>query len=539
MRIKHRFVLVFVVVTIVSAATLFVIFDTTRAGTVDDIETSVEDRSVHSASLIAERIDGQSGLLAAVSDNPELRRHGSDAQRRALDTFLDTSRFDGASIVDSDGTMVWIAGVDDDTRRATIGRDYSDRQYVRAALSGDRHVSEPFEAATGNHVVVISVPLYHVNGSVAGTLNGAYHLTGTNLFDPIVDDDARTAITVRSGDSVLFTNADRFEETIAHTTEIESLGWTVTAHYSTAAATADLRQLALGQLLTAVVLLGTVTGFGAWVYRSEIRHVDRLRTRIDALERRAYDDDTSLGGSAEWRRIDAALDRLASNLARREQMLLVLNRFLRHNLRNQLNLVLGHAADLEADAETDTQRTHAAVIQDATEDVLAAAERARVTEDLLERPPDERLQPVDLVALLDERVAVAESAHPDLSVSLSVPDSALVRGGPQLSIVIDELLDNVAEHAGDDPVAHIDVTAGFEETVLVIRDDGPGITETERELIVGRSQITQLRHASGFGLWFVRWIVTRFDGDVSIETDNGTVITVRLPSVVGSSDTGV
>ncbi|MFW5978416.1 MAG: sensor histidine kinase, partial [Halohasta sp.] len=318
----------------------------------------------------------------------------------------------------------------------------------------------------------------------------------------------------------------------ASETDVRSLSttdWVVTSHYDAAAIREELRQLGLLHLLVSVLLIGTITGFGIWVYQSEIRHTERLHSRIDNLEARTYDDDIEFNGSTEWQGIGRALDRLSTTLARREQMLIVLNRFLRHNLRNDLNVAVGHAADIKREATTDADRQRAETMESAIDSVLSTADRVRLTERLID-PAAREDRPVDLVGLLTDRIEETTADSPELTVTLDAPEQVWVRGGETLSFAIEELLDNVAAHSKPNPVARIAVTTTGEYVTVRIADNGPGIHPDEAAVITGDQEITPLQHSSGLGLWLVNWIVRRHDGQLTIpKTDDGTTVVLTLP----------
>lgn len=52
-----------------------------------------------------------------------------------------------------------------------------------------------------------------------------------------------------------------------------------------------------------------------------------------------------------------------------------------------------------------------------------------------------------------------------------------------------------------------------------------------RELLEEDREITQLRHASGLGLWLVNWVLTQSGGTLSFETEgiDGTLVRLALP----------
>jgi signal transduction histidine kinase len=71
------------------------------------------------------------------------------------------------------------------------------------------------------------------------------------------------------------------------------------------------------------------------------------------------------------------------------------------------------------------------------------------------------------------------------------------------------------------------------ETVSVrVADDGPGVLEGVRGVITGETEVTQLNHNTGIGLWIVAWIAEAYGGEVAFGPGidgEGTTVTLRLP----------
>ncbi|QFU81122.1 sensor histidine kinase [Natronorubrum aibiense] len=543
MRLAYRFGIVFLVVVLVAGGVLVVTFDAHRTEVDENTETSVADRANMSASVLDERLREQRRTVAVAATNPDLAAHETDRQDRELEEFVSTSAFDGATVVDETGTVQSFTS----TRPARetdpiVGTDLSEQAYVEAALDGEQYITDPFRAQTGNTIVVISAPLVD-DGEVIGSVNGAYYLDETSLFNSLAGNDDQDAITVEAGNRTLYTTADRFDETVSHSVTLEVVDWTVTAHRDQDAVDARINRLVLFQAVSAVALLGSIVVFGAWVYTSELRHIGRLVDRVRALERREYDDGPSFAGAPEWQRIDDALERLSIALARREQMLLVLNRILRHNLRNTLNVVSGHAADLEATLEGDEQAS-ARKIRLATAELLELADRARMTENLLD-PVDDPVPRTDLATVVRDRVAEWSAARGDggtnPEITVTAPERAVAACGPEIEAAIDELLANAADHAGPEPTVDITVETTADCVRIRIEDDGPGIPVDEAAIVTGDRAISQVTHTGGIGLWLVDWIVSRYDGRLVIppvdssdgdETDRaGATVVLELPRV--------
>ncbi|MFP8956844.1 ATP-binding protein [Natrialbaceae archaeon A-CW3] len=510
MKTAHRFLVAFLVVFLVTGGILVAAFDAHRSDVTDYTDEAVDAQADRSADVLDDRLRGQLETLEVAATNDDLTDHRSDEQATAIEALVETSAFDGATVVDASGTVQAITtGDDDGGSDELVGTDFSDREYVQCALTERSCISDPFVAETDNHIVVLSVPI-HDDGEIVGTVNAAYHLAETAFFDPLVGSGERTGMTVTADESVLYSDRERFDETIDRQADLEMVDWTVTVHYDQAALSESLNRLRTFQIVTGVLLLGTVAGFGLWVYRSQIQRIQRLSRRVGALERRAYDETEPVGGPAEWRQIDRALDQLARSLERREQMLLVYNRILRHNLRNELNVITGYASHLEATLEGE-ESDAATDIRLAASDLLDLADRARTTEYLLDRPGSNP-PTIDLVDVLTDRVEAFGEVYPGVTVDLEAPTSAVVVGGEELEMVVDELLENVAEHAGDDATVEITVTVTDATVSMRFADDGSGIPEETAELLTGDSDISPLNHSAGIGLWLVDWTVSRYNG---------------------------
>ncbi|MFP8954109.1 ATP-binding protein [Natrialbaceae archaeon A-arb3/5] len=517
MRVIYRFALVFLLVVLVSGAVLTITFDAHRTDVADSADESVAERADFSAAILDDRINEQKRTIALAATDPEIVSHNTSEQNATLEQFVEISAFDGATVVDETG-VVQSAETASDTDIDQTGLDLSLRPYVRNALDGEQYVSDPMATETEISAVIISTPIYE-DGEVVGALNGAYHLEDTRVFDPLPRDD-HEAVTVQASGRTLFSDADRFDETVDESAALEAADWTVTVHQEQTQISESISQLTWLHMTAGLAVIGTITGFGAWVYRSKIRRIERLLERVRALERREYENGLSIGGTAEWRRIDNALDGLTDSLARREQMLLVLNRILRHNLRNTLNVVAGHADELESRLDGD-ERESAREINAATRELLVLADRARTTEDLID-PIDDQLRQIDVAGVVRDRVAAFKRTHEASdgegleTVTVTGPDRAVAACGGELSVAIDELLANAIDHAGSNPTVTIDMDATADTVFVRMHDDGPGIPPEDAAVLTGEREISQVTHTGGIGLWLVDWIVSRYGGTLRI-----------------------
>jgi len=208
----------------------------------------------------------------------------------------------------------------------------------------------------------------------------------------------------------------------------------------------------------------------------------------------------------------------------REQRLTVLNRILRHNARNELDVVLAHADRI------DDERVRAGITDSAT-DLVELGDKARRAEDIMTASTGSP-EPVDLAAVVSDVVEQYRDDHPADEIRLACPDALTLSSHRRvIRAVVSELVDNALTHTDESP-SRVDVTVREgDDTVAEIRvtDTGPGIPERERQVIAEETE-TALEHGQGIGLWFVNWGVTQLGGDLAFEENDpdGSVVTVRL-----------
>ncbi|EMA25853.1 histidine kinase N-terminal 7TM domain-containing protein [Haloarcula amylolytica] len=209
---------------------------------------------------------------------------------------------------------------------------------------------------------------------------------------------------------------------------------------------------------------------------------------------------------------------------RRERRLEVLNRFLRHNVRNESVVIQARAELLAAELDGD-QADYAATIEQSVGRLVDSGEKART---LAEAGAGDA--GLESVALADLATGVVESARDGHSgsVAVEIPGSLQLTTQPALlEILLANLVENALQHVPD-PVVTVSAAVDGDDVVLTVSDNGPGVPEHELG-VLERGRETDLNHGSGIGLWLVRWTATTLEGDLDFDTSDGTTVTVRLP----------
>ncbi|MFC7098310.1 histidine kinase N-terminal 7TM domain-containing protein [Halobaculum marinum] len=212
----------------------------------------------------------------------------------------------------------------------------------------------------------------------------------------------------------------------------------------------------------------------------------------------------------------------------RRQRLEVLNRVLRHNLRNDMTVVVGNA-DLLAERVDEDDEPLADAIRRRGRALQRLGEKARDVETVLDDADGAREVPV--TDLCRNVVRRTREAYPERTVAIDAPDDLVVTVREQvLRVVLWNLVENALEH-GDGAAVRLTIRREDDGGVrFVVADDGPGIPDAELESIRAGTE-TALSHGSGLGLWVVRWGTRLIGAELSFadRDPTGTTVTVTLP----------
>jgi PAS domain S-box-containing protein len=203
----------------------------------------------------------------------------------------------------------------------------------------------------------------------------------------------------------------------------------------------------------------------------------------------------------------------------REQRLAVLNRVLRHNLRNKIEVVRSHAEVLR-DRNGDG---HAETILSTADEIAGLGYSARTIDQFVSASAGPTR--VDLANVVRETVDRMEASG--VSVSVTTPEAAAVEvNRAAINAALEEAIDNAITYA--DAKVEIGIETDPDGYEVQIVDDGPGIPAGELESLAAGTE-TALQHGSGLGLWQLKWAVQTIGGELSFDTTDGTAVTIVVP----------
>lgn len=220
--------------------------------------------------------------------------------------------------------------------------------------------------------------------------------------------------------------------------------------------------------------------------------------------------------------------RREAELRHREEELEVLkdlqSRFLRHNLRNELNVVRANAqllADMDDPDERDRYRT----IIDKTDRILDWSTKARTIERLIET---EEIVTRGAVTEIRKQLEELEAEYTAVTFELEADGESWISAVPQIDRALWNVLDNAARYnTAENPRVEVTVREGDDRVTVTVSDNGPGLATEEIETIEARSE-TKLLHGSGLGLWLVYWVLEKSGGSLSLDVDDGTSVTMQF-----------
>jgi len=536
MRLRRRFLVAFLVLTVVLSVLSLAGFTLYRDATIAQEEAALERVSETMASQLDVLLTEKGQTVGLWTETPALADHHSQRQAESVRSFVLSTSFSGASVIAANGTMtaLYSEGTAPAQSRALVGQQFGDREYFQRAMAGETYVSQPVSAESGNRIVTISAPI-HSGGSIVGTFNAAFHVRRGDFLAPIRQEQSTAGgVLVAANGTTLYQRGpqpgDEGAVAVANAT-VDRTGWTVSTTRTESAVRSELRSITLLGLGTLGLVLASLSVFGWWLYREYVANFERLQGGLNALVAGEYGTTVSLSGPTEWTNVAEHFNELSETLARRRVEVTVLNRVLRHNLRNAMTVVSGTAARIEESAQEERLIEDASLIKRRGESLLKLADHARIVETSLRTDRSES-PPRPIGPLVEETVADLRAEYPDATVATEwSSESALVPDGDLVSVVVDELIRNAIIHGCAEPTVSIDVTTTPETVSITVDDDGPGLPDVERRLLTESFVETPTEHGSGLGLWVVKWVVEWLDGSIDVALDDGTTVTITLPRV--------
>jgi len=224
--------------------------------------------------------------------------------------------------------------------------------------------------------------------------------------------------------------------------------------------------------------------------------------------------------------------RYEKGLEKTTEELDVLNRIMRHDIRNDMAVILGWAELLE-DHVDDAGRAHLQKILDSGDHIVELTKNARDYVETVTAEAGIERKPTPLRSILLNELSLRRESFPEAEfvVRGEIPDVTVTANG-MLGSVFRNLLNNAVQHNDtDEPVVELTVDVGDETVAVRVADNGPGIPDSQKESVFSKDERGLASSGSGIGLYLVQTLVEQYGGDVRVADNEptGTAFVVKLP----------
>jgi len=225
--------------------------------------------------------------------------------------------------------------------------------------------------------------------------------------------------------------------------------------------------------------------------------------------------------------VQAALSRTARErrLDEQNRQLALLNRMIRHDIRNEMQVVFGYGNALRphVDGEAATRLSR---LVEASEHVVDLTEDLRALLEAILDDRSERAIPLrrTLTDTADRIRAEYDSAT--IRVDGEVPAVDVLADDMLPSVFRNVLVNGVTHNDADGPTVAVSARVDDGRAVVTVADDGPGIPDAEKDAVLERGA----SEGDGLGLYLVRTLVDRYGGAIRIEDNEprGSVVVLEF-----------
>jgi signal transduction histidine kinase len=334
------------------------------------------------------------------------------------------------------------------------GRDFSTRPEIAEALAGDIAVGTRRSQTLGAGLLYVAVPV-----ASGGVIHGAVRIT-----------------------------------------------------YPTATADVRVRNTWLALTAIALLALAIAAGLALWLARWAARPLVRLEAVAEGVTAGNLSLRAPVDGPSEVRAVAASFNTMVDRV---EGMLDDQSAFVAdasHQLRTPLTALRLRLENLAAEVGPDAERDVAAATAEVDRlaelvDALLALARAEGGAS----PAGE----LDLGALVADRVSAWSALAVERGVTLESPPVGRVVAHAGRDRV-EQVLDNLVEAAGEGGVVFVRVERRGSSVELIVRDDGPGLTDHEKQHAFDRFWRGRDTPGSGLGLAIVQRLVQVDGGSVAL-----------------------
>ena len=262
------------------------------------------------------------------------------------------------------------------------------------------------------------------------------------------------------------------------------------------------------------------------------RRKDGSRYVLDQTIAPMFDSDGEIDQFVAINHEITELKALEARLRERSEQLALLNRVLRHDVRNDMTVIEGWAQTIDPAGDEETEEILDRIISASTH-VIELTTSARDLVEAIDSGEEPELEQVDVRAILEEEVSKRRERYESATINIeSQREDYPVLANELLASVFRNLINNAIQHH-DSPTPHVWVSLEGSDTHITVEitDDGPGIDPAIREQLFEAETKGLDSTGTGMGLYLVDRVMRIFEGDVRVEENSprGTRFVLTFP----------
>ncbi len=266
------------------------------------------------------------------------------------------------------------------------------------------------------------------------------------------------------------------------------------------------------------------------IYLNDGRVFDRYSSPIQT------DEGKYLGRTWFFRDITEQ-EEYEQDLQEKTDQLDILNRIIRHDIRNDMNVIDLYLENLLEECKDKKDQkviSDLEKIQDRSQHVTELTKTSRDIAETIATDKQKTIS-VDLKEALKEQIEDTKQIYPDAEIEAKtdIPDIK-IKADEMLASVFRNILFNAIQH-NDKQTPKIEISTKQDKNTVTISisDNGPGIPDDLKQKVFGKEEKSMDSTGTGIGLYLVEKIVDSYNGDVWIEGNKpeGCIFKVELQKV--------
>jgi PAS domain S-box-containing protein len=255
-------------------------------------------------------------------------------------------------------------------------------------------------------------------------------------------------------------------------------------------------------------------------YETEVRGGDGLAT-IDFSVKPVVDEDDDVS-------LLVVEGRDITGQQQRSRHLRVMQRVMRHNMRNDLGKVRGWTELMSEESDPEERAEQFRMVESTLDEWDSMTENMKEITQVLQFEDGESTTTAS-GPLIEDVASQVREEYDTATIRIDGTNGESVQVPATFHKAVSELVENAVK-AKDTATVELTVRSDDEWVEISVTDDGPGMPEMEADVLESGEE-DPLNHGRGLGLWMVRMIVTQAGGNVLAEsTTDGTEVRLRVPS---------